>query len=384
MPRDGRLTAVGWAFGFGIPLVYLAAWAAFARVLYQRYRIHEVEKAACPNRRTMRHHELDCAACLITNKFWWQEKGRSATAAVYTDTGCLALAFLHAFPWPLTAPAYIMVRTASDHPALAPSEVKAREKAQADRIKELRTQRQVVARARQLIRLTHHPHSKETDPVTNPNRRHVFVVADRSGSMQSCRQATQEGIDEFFAGQKQIPGHTTASLFQFDTEHDTVFEHVDVADAPRYELVPRGATALLDAIGFAFTREGEWLAAMDEADRPGEVVAVIATDGEDNSSQEWIGGNDDPVRRIRELVTQQQDVYGWHVLFVGANVDAIKTAAAFNISASQSMTYNTTATGTASTWTGVTNLTARAAAGGGYAFTPSERAAAVDADGDAQ
>jgi hypothetical protein len=116
----------------------MAGWAAFARVLYQRYRIHEVEKAACPNRRTMGdRHDVRCDRCLITNKFWWQEKDRSTTAHTYTDTGCLALAFLHAFPWPLTAPAYIMVRVASDHPALAPSEVKAREKAQLDRIKEL-------------------------------------------------------------------------------------------------------------------------------------------------------------------------------------------------------------------------------------------------------
>ena len=209
--------------------------------------------------------------------------------------------------------------------------------------------------------------------MTNPAYRHLIVVADRSGSMGACREATQEGIDALFAEQATLPGHATASLFEFDTEHDTVFAHVPLDQAPKYTLVPRGGTALLDAIGFAFTREGEWLASLPEDERPGHVIAVIATDGEENSSKEYT------LAQVRDMVGHQQSAYAWQVLFVGANIDAIKTGAAIGVAAHNSMTYAATASGTASTFAAVSANVTRGASGLGYGFSDTERSEAVDA-----
>jgi hypothetical protein len=215
--------------------------------------------------------------------------------------------------------------------------------------------------------------------MTDPHYAHVFLVADRSGSMADCREATQDGINEFFNGQKTVPGKVTASLFQFDDHHDTVFEHLPIGDVPAYELVPRGMTALLDAVGFAFTREGEWLASMPEHERPGIVTAVIATDGMENRSTEWKADGADPASRIRALITQQREVYGWEVLFIGANMDAIKVGGGLGIPVSRSMTYNTTATGTASTYGTLSAVGATISSGVAFAgFTDDQRAAAVD------
>lgn len=221
--------------------------------------------------------------------------------------------------------------------------------------------------------------------MADPNYAHVFLVADRSGSMAQCREATQDGIDEFFSGQRCVPKQVTASLFQFDDRHDTVFEHVPIADVPQYTLVPRGMTALLDAIGFAFTREGEWLASLPEDERPGTVVAVIATDGQENHSTEWKADGADPASRIRELITRQREVYNWQVLFIGANMDAITVGRDLGVPAVNSMTYSATDGGTrsayrAATYTVGANLSGAATASGG--FTDAQRAAAVDQDPD--
>ena len=215
--------------------------------------------------------------------------------------------------------------------------------------------------------------------MTDPSRAHVFLIADRSGSMSSCREATQDGINEFFNGQKSVPKQVTASLFDFDDFHDTVFEHLPIADVPAYTLVPRGMTALLDAVGFGFTREGEWLASLPEDERPGTVTAVIATDGRENHSVEWKDGGADPAARIRALITRQREVYKWGVLFIGANMDAIKVGGGMGIPVSHSMTYTPTARGTASTYGTLSavgfNLSSGVAFGG---FTDEQRAAATD------
>ena len=223
--------------------------------------------------------------------------------------------------------------------------------------------------------------------MTNPEYRHIIMIVDRSGSMQSCRAATEEGINGLFSGQAGEEGGgggggssaaataATASLYQFDTEHDVVFAHVPLHQVPPYRLVPRGGTALLDAIGFAFAREGEWLASLAEDQRPGTVIAVIATDGMENSSREY------KRPQIQEIIRRQQEVYSWQLLFIGANMDAVQVAAGYGIPAQQAMTFRASPTGAMSSLSSVRRAMSRGRRGEGYGFTPAERAAALD-DGD--
>jgi len=202
------------------------------------------------------------------------------------------------------------------------------------------------------------------------------MLVDRSGSMQSCREATQEGINGLFAGQSAEGGWATASLYQFDTEHEVVFAQVPLDQVPPYRLVPRGGTALLDAIGFAFAREGEWLASLGEDQRPGTVIAVIATDGMENSSREY------KRPQIQEIIKQQQEVYNWQILFIGANMDAVQVASSYGISAQHAMTFRASPAGAAKSLNAVHHAMSRGRHGGGYGFTAEERVAALD-DGEA-
>lgn len=141
---------LGLILGIGIPVGYVAVWTGFARALYQRYRIHEVEKANCPNRKRgstststntygylTYSHDNDCKDCRDVNKLWWQDGGLTNTAKPYGTGDLLFVAFVQAFFWPLALPAYAMVRIVMVNPAPAPSELREREAAARKRIEEL-------------------------------------------------------------------------------------------------------------------------------------------------------------------------------------------------------------------------------------------------------
>ncbi len=148
----------------------------------------------------------------------------------------------------------------------------------------------------------------------------ITLVVDRSGSMETIRADAEGGINEFIRRQAQEPGETLLTLVQFDTEYEFVHRGVHIGDVPCYELVPRGMTALLDAVGRAINETGERLSKMAEEDRPGLVIFVIMTDGLENSSHEFTKS------QIKEMIQRQQEVYSWRFTFLGANQDAFAEA----------------------------------------------------------
>ena len=77
----------------------------------------------------------------------------------------------------------------------------------------------------------------------------LVLVVDRSGSMQSIKEDMEGGIASLLAEQGKEKGQCLVTLAQFDTEYDLVADGVPVAELEPYRLVPRGGTALLDAIG---------------------------------------------------------------------------------------------------------------------------------------
>jgi hypothetical protein len=95
----------------------------------------------------------------------------------------------------------------------------------------------------------------------------------------------------------------------------------------KYKLVPRGSTALLDAVGRAINETGERLAKMPEAERPGLVVFVVMTDGPENSSREFTKSH------IKQMIEHQQSVYKWQFTFLGANQDAFAEGGAMGVAA---------------------------------------------------
>ena len=201
--------------------------------------------------------------------------------------------------------------------------------------------------------------------MTDPNRRHIAVILDRSGSMITAKDDTEGGLQAFLDTQHEAPGDTTVSLYQFDDQYETVYENKPLPEVPAFTLRPRGATALLDAVGRTITTVGEQLDAQPEDERPGEVIVVILTDGHENASQEY------RARQVKDLITRQQDTYGWKFVFLGADQDAFTAGASMGIGRATTLSYS--GTRTKSSLTNAGRMVARGTASGLYAFSDDER-----------
>jgi hypothetical protein len=78
---------------------------------------------------------------------------------------------------------------------------------------------------------------------------------------------------------------------------------------------------------------GEHLAGIPEAERPGQVIVAILTDGHENASRIFTW------QQIAAKIRHQEQHYAWQFLFLGANQDAIATAAQMGIAAGNAATY---------------------------------------------
>lgn len=177
----------------------------------------------------------------------------------------------------------------------------------------------------------------------NNNLTDITIVLDRSGSMGVIRDDTIGGVNRFIADQKTGPGAATFTLNQFDHEFETVIDAKPITEAQPLTAktyVPRGSTALLDAIGRSITATGARLEKIPEADRPGKVVFTIVTDGHENRSREFTRA------KVFDMIKHQQDKYGWQFVFLGANQNAISEATNYGISAANAMTFASNTVGT--------------------------------------
>jgi uncharacterized protein YegL len=150
----------------------------------------------------------------------------------------------------------------------------------------------------------------------------IVVVLDRSGSMVDIQGDMVGGLKQFISDQQKCDGKANFTLVQFDTEYETVYEGVDIQDVNEISLVPRGWTALLDAIGRTIEETSNRLAKIDP-DR--KVVFVIITDGLENSSKEFDKST------ILEKIKHFEQVHSWKFIYLGANQDAIKEGTSLGI-----------------------------------------------------
>lgn len=162
----------------------------------------------------------------------------------------------------------------------------------------------------------------------------ITLVIDRSGSMEDIQEDAQGGVNAFIERQSAEPGEAVLTLLQFDDKYEFIHNAVPIGDVPKYELVPKGTTALLDAVGSGIMNARERLAAMNEDDRPGLVIFVIVTDGLENASREFSRAN------VRKLIEHHQKKHKWHFTFLGANQDAFAEAGGLGISEVGAATYS--------------------------------------------
>ncbi|UCH26027.1 MAG: VWA domain-containing protein [Trueperaceae bacterium] len=171
----------------------------------------------------------------------------------------------------------------------------------------------------------------------------IIAIIDRSGSMRTIKEEAIGGFNAFVDAQMQVPGEAALTLVLFDHESALAYQARGLDDAPRLNeqnYIPRGTTALLDAIGLAVDQAGQRFAAMAESDRPGKVIVCILTDGIENASDIYSRN------QVAEMIKHQHEVYKWEFVFLAADQDAFEVGSRLNIPAQTTFDYTATREGT--------------------------------------
>lgn len=169
----------------------------------------------------------------------------------------------------------------------------------------------------------------------NNDYTHIAMIIDRSGSMSSCWKDVCGGYEQLIKENKKLAGKCTFTLVAFDTQYDVLEDFTDIqAVSEKLKVFPRGGTALLDAIGRTINSVGDRLKNIKEEERPGKVIVVIQTDGEENSSREFTRS------QIKSLISEQSEVYKWEFQFIGASLESVREAATWGIKGCNTAVYN--------------------------------------------
>ena len=170
----------------------------------------------------------------------------------------------------------------------------------------------------------------------------IISLVDRSGSMQSILDDAIGGFNTFLAAQQRQPGEAKLSLILFDHEYQVVHQAVDIQQVEPLNqdtYVPRGSTALLDAVGKTIDAVGERLAATAESEKPSQVIVTILTDGYENASQTY------SKPKVAEMIQHQTEKYNWAFEFQAANMDAFAAAKELSIAQDHVVQFEATGEG---------------------------------------
>ena len=174
------------------------------------------------------------------------------------------------------------------------------------------------------------------------NLTELFIILDRSGSMEPLTADTIGGYNSLIEQQRKPEGEMRVTTVLFDDQYDLLYDTVDINEIPPLTedtYFARGLTALLDAVGKTIDAAGLRYSRMLESDRPSKVIFAITTDGMENASREYT------LERVKNLIEQKKEKYGWEFLFFGANIDAFGAARSMGIPARQTMQFSHDAAG---------------------------------------
>lgn len=180
------------------------------------------------------------------------------------------------------------------------------------------------------------------EKVTNGITELVFIL-DRSGSMAGLESDTIGGFNAMIEKQKHQEGECFVSTVLFDNCSEVLHDRVKLSDIKLMtdnEYTVRGCTALIDAIGGAIHHIGNVHKYARPEDVPEHTVFVITTDGMENASHKYTSD------KVKAMIERQKEQYGWEFLFIGANIDAVETAARYGISKDRAVNYNADEVGT--------------------------------------
>lgn len=149
----------------------------------------------------------------------------------------------------------------------------------------------------------------------------ITVIIDRSGSMGSVRNESIRAFNTFLSDRQKSDPDALMTLVQFDHEYEVLTNGLPIREVRPldYETyIPRGDTALLDAVG-------KTIGSIESRSHIAKAILVaILTDGQENASVEWRS------EQVRNLI-QQRKAKGWDFYYLSAELSAFKDGNAIGI-----------------------------------------------------
>lgn len=179
----------------------------------------------------------------------------------------------------------------------------------------------------------------------------VFIL-DRSGSMRGLEADTIGGFNAMIDKQKKQDGGCFVSTVLFDDVSEVLHDRVPLKEIPDMtdtDYTVRGCTALIDALGDAIRHIANIHKYARPEDVPEHTMFVIMTDGMENASHRYSSD------KVKQMIEKEKAKYGWEFLFIGANIDAVETAARYGICQDRAVNYNADKRGTKIVYESVAN-----------------------------
>jgi uncharacterized protein YegL len=185
---------------------------------------------------------------------------------------------------------------------------------------------------------------------------HVAIVLDRSGSMESCRDQTISGFNEYAQGIRKtakkagLDARLTLTVFNGEVRTPLFEAPLDrLRPMSRKYYVPDGSTAMLDAVGQTIDRLEREGSQIDEAS----VLVCIISDGQENSSTDYTYAS--VAERIQRLSASER----WTFSYLGSNQDLSVVSEHLSIPMANTSSYSSTGDGTSDAWKRQSRATSR-------------------------
>jgi len=184
---------------------------------------------------------------------------------------------------------------------------------------------------------------KERFLIMKNNVTELVFILDRSGSMAGLEGDTIGGFNAMIEKQKEQEGECCVSTVLFDNVSSVLHDRIKLNEVPKMteeDYFVGGSTALIDAIGGAIKHICNIHKYARLEDVPEHTVFVITTDGQENASHIYSSA------QVKKMIKRQKEKFGWEFLFIGANIDAVETAARYGIDEDRAVNYNADSKGT--------------------------------------
>jgi len=208
------------------------------------------------------------------------------------------------------------------------------------------------------------------------NIQEVVAIIDRSGSMSGKEDDTIGGINSTFEILKnslETNDKINISIKLFDHEEKLLIRSLDINSVrpiERKQYIPRGQTALYDAIGnsLSYFMEKKLLDPLCY----NKCLIYVITDGLENSSVKY---NKDTLKNI---IKSAEDNYGIEIIYLAANQDAFLEASKMGISTEHALNYSETQENSQEAYRSVAYVANRQRSGDNTSFTIPERLLSFD------